>query len=47
VSDVESVEKQLHEISHVFQRMSVMVHEQELMVETIHSSTEDALLSLH
>jgi len=43
---VEHVERQLAELSSVFERLSLMVHEHELMLERIDSNTDAALLHI-
>ena len=43
---VEHVERQLAELSTVFERLSMLVHEHELMLERIDSNTDAALLHI-
>lgn len=43
---VEHVEKQLAELSTVFERLSMIVHEHELMIERIDANTDAALLHI-
>ncbi|CAG9328474.1 STX5 [Blepharisma stoltei] len=43
---VEQVEKQMAEVSQMVQRLALIVHEQQLMVERIDQNTDQALLNL-